>query len=230
MSALRIGKLILMVGICLALSALAPFVRSVWAAPQSGTYIVGQGDTLFNISRRFQTDVATLQRLNGLTTTTIRIGQVLTVPDNVVPAAASAQSAVQPVRAVAVAPVAAQAAPAVGGGCTYTVQPGEGLMAVARKHGINVAQLAAANGLSLNARLTLGQVLRIPTASCGSVAASALPIAAPQSPAPVVVAPAGSPAVAPVTPTPVAPASGGPIDLRATPSIRPPFYDFPSGG
>lgn len=228
MSALRIGKLILMVGICLALSALTPLVRPVWAAPKAGTYIVGQGDTLFNISRRFQTDVATLQRLNGLTTTTIRIGQVLTVPDNGVPAAASAQPAAQPLGVSAVAPVAAQAAPATGGGCTYTVQAGEGLMAVARKHGINVAQLAAANGLSLNARLALGQVLRIPTASCGTFAASALPIAAPQSPAPAIVAPAAPSAITPATPTPTMPSSNGPLDLRATPSIRPPFYDFPS--
>jgi len=228
MSALRIGKLILMVGICLALSALTPLVRPVWAAPKAGTYIVGQGDTLFNISRRFQTDVATLQRLNGLTTTTIRIGQVLTVPDNGVPAAASAQPAAQPLGVSAVAPVAAQAAPATGGGCTYTVQAGEGLMAVARKHGINVAQLAAANGLSLNARLALGQVLRIPTASCGTFAASALPIAAPQSPAPAIVAPAAPAAITPATPTPTMPSSNGPLDLRATPSIRPPFYDFPS--
>lgn len=226
MSALRTDKLILMVGICLTLSALAPFVRPVWAAPKSGTYIVGQGDTLFNISRRFQTDVATLQRLNGLTTTTIRIGQVLTVPDNVVPAAAPSSSAAQPLAASALAPVAAQAAPAAGGSCTYTVQPGEGLMAVARKHGINVAQLAAANGLSLNTRLTLGQVLRIPTASCGSVAASALAIVAPQSSASIVAAPAASSVVVPATPTPVTPASGGPIDLRATPSIRPPLYDL----
>lgn len=226
MSALRIGKSILMVGICLALSALAPFVRPVWAAPTSGTYVVGQGDTLFNISRRFQTDVATLQRLNGLATTTIRIGQVLTVPDNAVPAAAPAPSAAQPLAAFAIAPVAAPAAPAAGGGCTYAVQAGEGLMAVARKHGINVAQLAAVNGLSLNARLTLGQVLRIPTASCGSVVASALPIAAAQSAAPVVMTPAVSSAVVPVTPTPVMPASSGPIDLRATPSIRPPLYDL----
>lgn len=228
MSALRIGKLTLAIGMCLALSALTPLVRPVWAAPKAGTYIVGQGDTLFNISRRFQTDVATLQRLNGLTTTTIRIGQALTVPDNVVPAAASAQPAAQPLGVSAIAPVAAQAAPAMGGGCTYTVQAGEGLMAVARKHGINVAQLAAANGLSLNARLTLGQVLRIPTASCGSAVAPALPIVPPQSSAPAVVAPTVPPAVAPATPTPTTFASGGPIDLRATPSIRPPFYDFPS--
>ena len=101
-------------------------------------------------------------------------------------------------------------------------------MAVARKHGINVAQLAAANGLSLNARLALGQVLRIPTASCGSLAAPALPIAAPQSSAPAIVAPAAPSAITPATPTPTTPSSNEPLDLRATPSIRPPFYDFPS--
>ena len=45
--------------------------------PLSGTYIVKQGDTLYNISKRFNVTVAELKALNNLTDTGIKIGQKL---------------------------------------------------------------------------------------------------------------------------------------------------------
>jgi LysM repeat protein len=44
----------------------------------------------------------------------------------------------------------------------YTVRPGDSLTAVAAAHGISVARLASANGLPINARLRIGQLLVIP--------------------------------------------------------------------
>ena len=50
---------------------------------QSGnTYIVQRGDSLWSIARKYDTTVSELQKLNNLTTTTLQIGQVLTVPIN----------------------------------------------------------------------------------------------------------------------------------------------------
>lgn len=43
------------------------------------TYTVSKGDTLYSISRRYNTTVEELQKLNGLTGTTLSIGQVLLV-------------------------------------------------------------------------------------------------------------------------------------------------------
>ncbi len=49
----------------------------VAAGPRPTKYVVRRGDTLFAIARRFGTTVAALQHLNGLSDTTIRVGDVL---------------------------------------------------------------------------------------------------------------------------------------------------------
>ncbi|XCF07318.1 glucosaminidase domain-containing protein [Tamlana crocina] len=46
---------------------------------QRTTYTVSKGDTLYSISKRYNTTVEELQNLNGLTGTTLSIGQVLLV-------------------------------------------------------------------------------------------------------------------------------------------------------
>lgn len=47
-------------------------------------------------------------------------------------------------------------------GSGYTVQAGDTLFGIARRYGINVNELAAVNGLTLNSWLYVGQVLTIP--------------------------------------------------------------------
>jgi LysM repeat protein len=44
------------------------------------TYRVVSGDTLIGIAGRFQTTVKAIMDLNKLTTTTLRVGQVLQIP------------------------------------------------------------------------------------------------------------------------------------------------------
>lgn len=46
------------------------------------TYIVVAGDTLWNISRRFNTTVSDIKRLNNLTSDILSIGQQLIIPIN----------------------------------------------------------------------------------------------------------------------------------------------------
>ncbi|RAL26566.1 C40 family peptidase [Thermoflavimicrobium daqui] len=47
----------------------------------AATYTVQKGDTLYSISKKYNTSVSELQKLNKLNSTTIRVGQKLTVPD-----------------------------------------------------------------------------------------------------------------------------------------------------
>lgn len=60
----------------------APVVKPPAAAPvasKTSTYRVVSGDTLFNIAKKHGTTVSQLTSLNGLKTTSIRVGQILKV-------------------------------------------------------------------------------------------------------------------------------------------------------
>jgi LysM repeat protein len=50
--------------------------------PPSTTYTVVSGDSLWGIARKNGTSVEAIQSANGLSNTTIRIGQQLTIPSN----------------------------------------------------------------------------------------------------------------------------------------------------
>lgn len=77
-----------------------------------------------------------------------------------------------------VTPIREAASP---GSLTYTVQPGDGLMKIARKHHCKVGDLAAANGMTLDSVIHPGQVLKLP-ASAGSVPPKAAVVEAPAKP------------------------------------------------
>lgn len=49
--------------------------------PDSKTYMVKKGDTLYKIAKDYNTTVESLSRLNGLKSNTIYIGQLLKIPD-----------------------------------------------------------------------------------------------------------------------------------------------------
>ncbi len=131
----------------------------------SQTYKVQAGDTIARIASRFGVAMDDLLRVNGLTSETARtlqIGQVLNIP------AASGQASSPPVQPTAT-PVPQ----------TYTIQAGDTILGIARRFGVSVNSLLAANGMSEEqARLIRpGQELIIP--GPGQVAAAPTP--APQS-------------------------------------------------
>ena len=86
-------------------------------------------------------------------------------------------------------PATAPAAPAapraakVGHGGTYTVVRGDSLWLVARREGVNLGALAAANGIEVNAVLREGQKLTIPSADAVAPAPRATANPAPANPA-----------------------------------------------
>ena len=63
------------------------------------------------------------------------------------------------------APVKSAVKPVAAAGGTYTVQSGDTLGKIARKHGVSVQSLAAANNLSTQKMLKIGQVLTVPGGS-----------------------------------------------------------------
>ncbi len=129
------------------------------AASASGTYTVQWGDWLRKIAEKNGVTVEALVAANpGINPNVIYPGQVLKIPlpGGSVPTPSTGS--------------ATPSAPS-GGPTTYTVQQGEWFYEVARKFGVSVAQLQAANpGVNPNF-LYPGQVLNIP----GSAAPTAIP-------------------------------------------------------
>ncbi len=186
MKAWYVRTLTIIATLCLMWGYLGPLTKPAWAASQQGIYIVREGDTLASIARRYGTSVAALQRLNRLPNPNqIRVGQRVIVPDT---AGTSLPATSQPQTHVATS--SSNQGPSTTDSCTYRVQPHEGLFAVARRFGVDVYDLARANGLAANSLLRVGQMLRIPTNQCGGAA----PAAAPTSPQPVRTPPPAQPA------------------------------------
>lgn len=103
-------------------------------------YIVQPGDTLFSIARRFGTTVNNILRVNPQITNPdlIFVGQIITVPTGVPP----------------VPPP---------GATRYVVQPGDTLSAIARRFGVTLQVLIAANPQITNPDLIFpGQIIFIP--------------------------------------------------------------------
>lgn len=114
---------------------------------QGGTHTVQPGDNLFRISLRFGTTIQAIQQANGLTTSIIYVGQVLTIPGT----SASTPSTATP-------------APSGSISGTYTVQSGDTLFRIALNHGSSVSAIQQANGLT-SSLIFVGQVLAIPGTS-----------------------------------------------------------------
>ncbi|MBX7137617.1 MAG: LysM peptidoglycan-binding domain-containing protein [Oligoflexia bacterium] len=112
------------------------------------TYKVRPGDTLSSIARKYQTSVADLQALNGLSAGSVRVGQLLRVRSTGVE---SAKAPSRPVTQASAQPVAR----------TYKVKAGDSLWSISRNLGISVDQLKRANRLS-RGTIKPGNVLKIP--------------------------------------------------------------------
>ncbi len=145
-------------------ASIAPPVANAPAPEVGEQYTVRQGDTLYEIARRFGVNLATLVAVNDITNPQlIYAGMVLLIPGNSTPA-----------------PVPEP--PPASGGSTYVVQRGDTLGAIAGRFAVTVQALAAANGLSNPNLITVGQVLRVPETA---VSPSPAPAPVPQpTPAP----------------------------------------------
>ena len=124
-------------------------IATTAAAP--GVLQIRRGDTLSELALRHGTTVAELQRLNDLTGTRIYAGQTLTLPG---------------------APTTTADTGTAG---THTVQRGDTLTGIARRYGVSVTAIAAANDLSDRDVVKTGEELTIPGVEAASSAIEAAP-------------------------------------------------------
>lgn len=122
--------------------AAAPALRTLAAAAKPATYTVKRGDTVSAIAARFGLRTADVLALNGLSwSSVIHPGQVL--------ALTAARSAPAPAK-----PSAASGA--------HTVEAGDTISAIARRHGVSVPAMLAANDLTWSSIIYPGQRLTVP--------------------------------------------------------------------
>ncbi len=183
------------------------------------TYTVAKGDTLGHIAQRHGVSTRDLIRLNNLNEPNkLLVGQKLNIP-----------AATRPRQAAAPAPQA----PA--GGTTHKIVAGESVSVIAQKYGVRTADVLAANQLSRDSLIRVGQTLVIPGAKAPKAAetsvVSSKPAAAVKTPSAAPV-PAASPLPAPamdIQPIPLpAPAPLPPPEAVAKTPAAPAASDAPA--
>lgn len=102
------------------------------------TYIVKQGDSLYNIARRYETTVDQIIKLNNLSTINLSIGQKLLVPET------------------------DESVTSLPSYINYTVQKGDTLYSIARKYNTTTNDILKDNNLN-SSILSVGQNLKIRT-------------------------------------------------------------------
>ena len=116
----------------------------------SGTYKVRPGDTLGGIAQRHGVKTASLRSANNMRGSTIRSGQVLTIPNGNYSSKSSASKS-KPTK--------------------YTVKSGDTLGSIAQRHGVRLASLKSANNIK-GSNIRSGQVLTIPNGNYSSAKSS----------------------------------------------------------
>ena len=116
------------------------------------TYVVQKGDTLSSIAAKFGTNWKSLADYNGLSNPNqLRVGQTLRVNSatTVTTTTSSSTTTVKP------------ATTSINQGGTYVIQKGDTLGGIAKRSGVTVAELKAANNMTSD-RIIAGKSLTIP--------------------------------------------------------------------
>jgi membrane-bound lytic murein transglycosylase D len=125
---------------------------------------LSSGDTLYGLSRRYGVALSLLEQANAeLDPRRLPVGGIVRIPV-IDPGRPPPETAATPLAGTAaIAP--RSGAPAVGTADfrgSWTVEPGDTLWAIARRHGTSPELLAAANGRSLDDLLKPGDTLKVP--------------------------------------------------------------------
>lgn len=151
-----------------------------WSSAGGSQVTAKDGETVFNLSRRYGVPADVLMKVNGISESGgLRTGQKVIIPtyiytdrnpvsapdNNPKVAAAKSSRGNKPTETEIAA-----AKPKAGKG-TYTVASGETLNGIAHKHGVSAAALRQANGLE-DGNIKIGQTLKIPSGGSATIAST----------------------------------------------------------
>ncbi|WP_201616963.1 lytic transglycosylase [Psychrobacter urativorans] len=129
--------------------------RQLNAKPIS--YKIQSGDTLTGVAKRYNIGISDLASANELNTNSnLILGRSITIPANGSRATPSTSKS------------SSSTSSSSSGGKdlsnieSYKVQPGDGLIALARRFGVSVDDLAATNNMATTGQLQLGQTIKVP--------------------------------------------------------------------
>ncbi len=111
----------------------------------SRKYRVKPGDTLSEIAQKFGVSVKTLKRINGLKSSTLRVGQILCVKKVTKRVYRGSSGRIVKTKYI-----------------KYKVKPGDSLIKIAKKFRVYTKDIIKANKLKKPYHLRVGQVLKIP--------------------------------------------------------------------
>ncbi|MGE4290948.1 MAG: LysM peptidoglycan-binding domain-containing protein [Desulfovibrio sp.] len=116
-------------------------------AQSRSNYVIQSGDTLWDIAKRYNVSVRTLQQANGLTQrSTLKAGQRLYIPDPTGSTQRVAKGEAETVHAELV---------------RYKVRRGDTLSAIARKFGVSIDQIRSWNKMGNKNTIFANQVLKV---------------------------------------------------------------------
>jgi soluble lytic murein transglycosylase-like protein len=153
-----------------AIAAVAATLALAAPAQANVPHTVGPGETLWSIAAANGFTTRALAAANGLSeNSNVVLGSTIQIP-SVPEAAAALQGATAQLGQSAPTAAAAAAPPPAG---SYVVRYGDSLSAIAARAGVSTSQLAWMNGLSVAGLLRAGTVLKLPSETAQSAAASA---------------------------------------------------------
>ncbi|MDR3124233.1 MAG: M23 family metallopeptidase [Treponema sp.] len=128
-------------------------ISAVLAAAEETIHVIQKGDTIYSLARTYGVSSQEIQRLNRIDDPDrIQVGQRIRIPG---------------------VSTGAAFAPEIRGVTEHRTVRGETLYGISRLYGISLRTLLAANGLSENYTLKIGDLLRIPGADPSMAAFSA---------------------------------------------------------
>jgi len=143
-----------------AAAAPAPASPASPAPPATGpgSYTVQRGDTISAIAKRHGVTTNAVLSANRLSWSSIIYpGQRISIPGGAAPAASAPAAPAAPAPTPPAAPSA--------GGAAYTIVAGDTISAIAKRHGVSVAAVLAANGLGMSSIIYPGQTITVPSAA-----------------------------------------------------------------